>query len=292
MQQEKYLKQYKDRTLLATAARIPSIDELDIRLVVLLVERVIEKAISRLETLLVDTRYLLREPKLKQTSVQPLTRRQNVRSQQRAIRYQARLIYYYLRLDYAVRNYAAPITDLATDSPSLRSGLQYVVEAFPQHRRQKIYYSKVQEILQDRDRFKDNSEFEVLLDRQVLRLSSKLFVQDLFGDPYQSGLIHFLAVLSIDPSTNRLRLPATFSLVLVALVYICRVLFTKLTLPKRIRVDQGRTEVETFLEKRRSYLIQGSYSPISIIIQQLAYAKRIAFQEPSSIAGTIQQSSD
>ena len=71
----------------------------------------------------------------------------------------------------------------------------------------------------------------------MLRLSGELFVQDLFGDPYQSGLVHFLAVLGIDPTTNRLRLPAAFSLVLAALVYICRVLFAELTLPKRTRAD-------------------------------------------------------
>ena len=120
-----------------------------------------------------------------------------------------------------------------------------------------------------------------------VRLSGELIFQRVFSDPFQSGIVHFLAVLGIDPTTNRLRSAPGFSPVLTALVYSVRVLAVELTLPKRHRGEQGRTQLEAFPEKRRSFLVLGSYSPMSFMLRHLAYAKRIAFQEPSGMAGAI-----
>ena len=287
----KHLQQYSDRSLLVTAASPPSADEPDMQEAVRSVDRVVEGAVQGLDTLTVDTSCLLKEPGPDQPGQRPLARMQNARSQQRTARYWARLVCYCLRLHKVLCSSIGP--DAVRNDDGSAAGMLAVAERFPWHGRQKICCERIWELLGARQRSGDDAaSFEASLDRWVLRLSGELIFQRLFNDPYQSGIVHFLAVLGIDPATNRLRTAPAFAPLLGALVYSVRVLSAEILLPRRHREEQARSAIEAFAEKRRSFLVLGSYSPMSVMLRLLGYAKRIAFQEPSGMAGAIWWSHD
>jgi len=79
-QWEKHPRQYEDRTRLVAAVRVPGVDRSDTRLVLLSVNRIVERVMSKLDTLPVDTLRLLEESKSEQAGVRPLARIQNARS--------------------------------------------------------------------------------------------------------------------------------------------------------------------------------------------------------------------
>jgi hypothetical protein len=125
-----------------------------------------------------------------------------------------------------------------------------------------------------------------------LRLSETLICQEVYHQAFNSSLIHFLAALGIHPETSRLRTAAQFSSLLGSLVYCIRVLSVELWLPSCRRAEQGATETLSFLQQRARYLVDGSYSPMSVILSLLAYAKFISLRTPGSIAGSMWWSLD
>jgi superfamily II DNA helicase RecQ len=103
------------------------------------------------------------------------------------------------------------------------------------------------------------------------------FIFQTVGDqPFSSPMIHFLAVLGIDIDRNRLRRAEDFSYVLAGVVYCVRVVGVEILLPSSQRSDQGTQDRESFLEKRRQFLADGSYSVTSTMLSLLAYGKAIA----------------
>jgi hypothetical protein len=64
----------------------------------------------------------------------------------------------------------------------------------------------------------------------VLRLSHALICQQLYGQPFASALVHFLAALSIYLEASRLRTAAEFLTMLSSLVYCVRALLIELFL--------------------------------------------------------------
>jgi hypothetical protein len=82
----------------------------------------------------------------------------------------------------------------------------------------------------------------------VLFLSEELICQDVCYKPFKSGLIHFLAVLSINLDTLRLRTALEYSSLLSSLVYCIRVLAAKAFLPSKHRDNQGEVETCSLLQ--------------------------------------------
>jgi hypothetical protein len=121
----------------------------------------------------------------------------------------------------------------------------------------------------------------------VLCLSQSLICQDIYHQPFHSGLIHFLAALAINPDINRLRDAPQFASLLSSIIYYIRVLTTESYLPSTLRAEQGAAKTIALLQQRARYLINGSHSPMSVIISLLTYAKHISLYTPSSIAGSI-----
>jgi hypothetical protein len=126
----------------------------------------------------------------------------------------------------------------------------------------------------------------------VLCLSQSLICQDIYHQPFHSGLIHFLAALAINPDINRLRDAPQFASLLSSIIYCVRVLTTESCLPSTLRAEQGAAETIALLQQRARYLVDGSHSPMSVMISLLAYAKHISLYTPSSIAGSIRWSHD
>ena len=122
-------------------------------------------------------------------------------------------------------------------------------------------------------------ETDASMDGQIsalLRFSETLIFQKVYGDVFQSPLLHFLAVLGIDEDNNRLRQGNDFSYMLAGVVYCVRVIALEILLPAEQRSSQGETEFEMFLDRRKEYLADGTLSPMSTAISLLAYGKYLA----------------
>ena len=110
----------------------------------------------------------------------------------------------------------------------------------------------------------------------LLRLFQE-FIFHITGDePFGSGLIHFLAVIGIDETTNRLREAHDYSYMLAGVVYCIRVLAVQILLPAANRRQQTEQDRENFIRARKQYLVDGTYSPFSEMLSLLAYSKHIA----------------
>ena len=136
-------------------------------------------------------------------------------------------------------------------------------------------------------------EFEEKEDDQLealLQLSASFIFQKTEKDVFESGLVHFLAVLGIDEEMGRLRAANDFSYMLAGLLYDIRLLAIEYLLPSKDREKQGSTEIENFLVKRKEYLADGSYSPTSTALSLLAYGKNLAMNHGN--AGMILWSRD
>jgi hypothetical protein len=77
---------------------------------------------------------------------------------------------------------------------------------------------------------------------------------------------------------------------LTGVVYYTRVLTVKWLLPSAEREMQGDAERAEFLNRRKQFLADGSFSPISIIISLLAYSKAVALNHNN--LGSIYWSKD
>jgi hypothetical protein len=110
---------------------------------------------------------------------------------------------------------------------------------------------------------------------KAIQLLSAFIFHEVGGHPLTSGLIHFLAILGINANTRRLRLAPDYSYILAGVVYCTRVIAVEALLPAAQREHQGKPARLHFLRQRRSFLVDGSYSPFSAMISLLAYAKHI-----------------
>ena len=110
----------------------------------------------------------------------------------------------------------------------------------------------------------------------LLKFGVSFIFQSIPNDTFDSRFIHFLAVLGIDEEMGRLRTANDYSYVLAGLVYDIRVLAVEYLLPSQERKEQSEAEIDAFLEKRRGFLADGSYSPMSSMLSLLAYGKNLA----------------
>src|SRR4051812_20556474 len=89
---------------------------------------------------------------------------------------------------------------------------------------------------------------------------------------------------------GRLRKADSYSYMLAGVVYCVRVVAVEVLLPSAERAEQGTAERERFLERRREFLSDGSYSPMSTMLSLLAYSKSIALNKSNE--GSVQWSAD
>lgn len=130
---------------------------------------------------------------------------------------------------------------------------------------------------------KDEAERDAQLEA-LLSLLSLCFFTTTGDDPFNSGLVHFLAMLSIVGDLSRLHTAKNYSYMLAGIVCCMRVLSVKKLLPSAGRSKQTYKDQWRFSEHREKYLADGLYSPISKALSLLAYAKHItlAADNPSN----------
>jgi hypothetical protein len=110
----------------------------------------------------------------------------------------------------------------------------------------------------------------------MIRLFKGFIFQTIGDQPFSSPIIHFLAVLGIDIDCNRLHRAKDFLYILAGVVYYVRVVGIEILLPSSQQSNQGTQDRESFLEKRRQFLTDGSYSVTSTMLSLLTYRKAIA----------------
>ncbi|THW78325.1 hypothetical protein D6D18_09660, partial [Aureobasidium pullulans] len=110
----------------------------------------------------------------------------------------------------------------------------------------------------------------------LLKLIKSFIFVTVRGDVFSSGLLHFLAVLSIDEEMGRLREANDFSYMLAGVVYCTRIFAVEAILPAAERDCQDEEDDRRFLETRERYLADGGYSPMSKMLSLLAYGKVVA----------------
>jgi hypothetical protein len=101
-------------------------------------------------------------------------------------------------------------------------------------------------------------------------------------EPLSCGFIQFLAVLGIDREIGRLRTAKNYSFILAGVVYCVRVLGLEKLLPIRQRNEQTEDDRQKFIEMREKYLADGSFSPMSEMINLLAMGKYIGLNAGNS----------
>ncbi|OAF55127.1 hypothetical protein VC83_08395 [Pseudogymnoascus destructans] len=121
-----------------------------------------------------------------------------------------------------------------------------------------------------------------LLTAELMRLCMLVVMQDTSKiGLYESPLMHYLAVRGIDPLTKSLYPPLAYTPILGRVLWITRLLMLEIAVPlepwPELRL-QSKEDIESIPERihklRRTHLCEGSFSPTSSILSQLAMGKK------------------
>lgn len=282
---------------LSWASRLPDRHDAILCQAVKVVELAIEQSVAGLATLPLETRRWLRSPKSSEIDERPLARLQNLESQQRYASYIKRFICYCLRVAIAIREEGVSTAQQARRSTTYQRQASTSGSSASEGESDETSSSRNPVLTSHRDPLHDakalfpwageqkelaialvhslHLDDEATQVRRALELLRALIFQEVNNDPFTSALVHFLAILGINPKTQRLRLAQDYSYMLAGVVYCMRVLSAEILLPAAQRSQQGKKERLVFLQYRQQYLVDGSYSPFSTMISLLAYAKHI-----------------
>jgi superfamily II DNA helicase RecQ len=297
---------FKDRNLshLAYQLRLPGKHEPKLKLATELTELLIEKCVKGLSTLPHEIRRWLRSAKREAPDTRPLGRLQNPESQARYAGYIVKFVCFYLRIIEDERaqearssqeTQAVNVDDLSEEHSDVESDDGDNSEGYRRRKRR----AKV-----SKDPMKDARELFTWTDEQH-RLADRLWdvllggeravqMEALFNslasfifvkyprEPLSCGLIQFLAVLGIDGEIGRLRTAKNYSFMLAGVVYCIRVLGLETLLPMGQRDQQTEEDRQKFIDMREKYLADGSFSPMSEMINLLAMGKYIGLNAGNS----------
>jgi hypothetical protein len=176
---------------------------------------------------------------------------------------------------------------------SLPQALKNIARLFPWNGRQKQAVRRLWRIVSHRGG-EGRASVDIAQEarKYVLWLTKELICQDVCHWPFQSGLIHFLAALGVNPDMLWLRTAAEYSTLLSSLVYCVRVLTPNAFLSSEQCSEQGAAETRLLLQLRSCHLLDGFYSPMSVMLSLLSYVKVVSLRTPGSIAGSMWWSLD
>ena len=288
---------------LSHAARLPEKQDVMLHKARRLVEACIEQSVRGLMILPQELRRWLKSVRIAEVEQRPLGRLQNESSQNTYALYAVRLVCYCLRV-------------LRSEGPHSEAGECVEEDAFegvgnldesegeeggedegemspPEQDKDDMYDAR--RLFPWRDGQKEcarrlwqSIESDAPTEDQMaalLKLFETFIFQKMYGDVFQSPLVHFLAVLGIDQENRRLRNGNDFSYMLAGVVYCTRVIALEILLPGEQRSTQREAEFQAFLEQQKEYLADGTMSPMSTMISLLAYGKYIALNHGN--AGSI-----
>ncbi|KAE8821992.1 hypothetical protein PTNB85_10552 [Pyrenophora teres f. teres] len=244
---------FKGRNLahLAHQARLPDRDEEKLQLAATLIVQLIERCVKGLATLPRETRRWLRSARPTDPDQRPLARLQNPESQATYVSYVVRFVCFYLRLiadEESRMNAYLARRDRAVDSASDED-------------------AGTDSEYDDEDAASSNDNDSVTPQRQIRRTAPADKMKDareLFTDEkafQTTALLNSLALFILTGYSSD-----EFSTV-------------KKLLPAVERDEETEEDRDAFLELRKKYLANGSYSPISAMLSLLAYGKHAALNE-------------
>ncbi|KAL1581812.1 hypothetical protein WHR41_09647 [Cladosporium halotolerans] len=296
---------------LSQAVRLPDRDEHTLQKAVDLNSALIKKCVAGLSSLDNGTRRWVRSAKHSEIDQRPLSRLQNVESQQTYAVYMARLLCYSLKVlqscDDSERlceseggdnieesdNESGSESHYESDRESDSDGesnnrldTQSVVDDCKDSLKLYPWQSGQKELLRRVCESIENGWDWRSQENALLEFYKSLMSQRVRGDTFKSAILHFLAVLGINEQTRRLRQANDFSYMLSGVVYCARVIAVEVILPSGEREDQGDEDDERFKQERDKYL----YSVMSKALSMLAYGKSIAMKNGN--AGAISWSDD
>ena len=254
------------------------------------VDLAIEQSVAGLSTLAQETRRWLKSASREEIDQRPMARLQNPESQRRYAGYMKRFVCYCLRVvatsdgDPGTRSSrqggsidsdADQSDDEQHSDENRQDPMRDARELFP-------WLGGQKRLAQDLLRLVRSAHDEKAQIAKVIELLGSFIFQEAGDRPFSSALVHFLAVLGIDEETNRLRVGEDYSYMLAGVVYCTRALAVEYLLPSARRESQGKSERKMFLQQRRRFLTDGSYSPMSTMISLLAYSKKIAMNTANS----------
>ncbi|KAF3029165.1 hypothetical protein E8E12_000446 [Didymella heteroderae] len=275
---------------LSCASRAPDHSEQVLQQAARVVELAIEQSVAGLSTLAQETRRWLKSASREEIEQRPMARLQNPESQRRYAGYMKRFVCYCLRVvavsdgdagSRSSRQGGSIDSDADESDDEQQSGennqdpMRDARELFPWHGNQR-------HLAQDLLRLVRSGYDEKAQIAKVIELLGSFIFQEAGDHPFSSALVHFLAVLGIDEETTRLRVAEDYPYMLAGVVYCTRVLAIEYLLPSARRESHGKPERKMFLQQRRRFLRDGSYSPMSTMISLLAYSKKIAMNTANS----------
>jgi superfamily II DNA helicase RecQ len=274
---------------LAHAARLPDKEDNALKKVGDAVDALIEECVKGLRSLPLELRRWLKSVQMNEVDQRPMGRLQNQDSQDRYAIYWKRLICYTLRVVQS-----QPSSEIEDAQPS--EGEEAQPSGGEESSSETLAVAPTclarQDKMADARRLfpwlagQKELALEVLkcaqqggggdIARSLLDLSATFIFQKVYHQPFESPMLHFMAILGIDAENNRLRTGNDYSYMLAGLLYCTRVVGLELMLPSNRRTTQGVPEFDAFLEKRKQFLADGSMSAVSNMISLLAYGKHIA----------------
>ncbi|KAF9729764.1 hypothetical protein PMIN01_12628 [Paraphaeosphaeria minitans] len=280
---------------LAHAIRLPRRDEPKLQKAARAVEQLVEQSVRGLSSLPRETRRWVKSAQANEIHQQPIARLQNPESQARYAGYIVMFVCYVLRIVAAeeadkesedTESSEGSSTDDSSDGdgsssdcsdespPEAHTGRRVKVdpmkdarEMFPWKEDQKLLATMLWEALDSND-----EAGHIVLVRRML---STFIMTTYIRSPFESGLVHFAAVLGFDSETRRLRTAKNYSYLVAGMVYCVRVISVEHLLPPAQREQQGLVERDHYLDLRKRFLADGSFSPTSQLLSLLAYGKFI-----------------
>lgn len=270
---------------LANTIRLPERDETKLHRAVRAVELLIEQSVTGLSSLGRETRRWLRSAQREEVDQRPLARLQNPESQATYASYYVKFVCYFLRIIADEESRAESSSDSSEDETISSSSsdksrrrkpdlLKDARELFPWQGRQKELAWNLWQVLSEND--------EKAAINALLRVLTSFILVKTGDYPFSSGLIHFLAVLGIDAEMDRLRTAKNYSYMLAGVAYCTRVIAVEAILPSGEREQQSDRDRDMFVLKRKDYLADGSFSPMSEMLSMLAYGKHVAMNAGNS----------
>ena len=254
----------------------------------------VEQSVRGLSSLPRETRRWVRSAKANEVDQRPMARLQNPESQARYTGYMVMFVCYVLRIVAAEAVEASDKESEVSDSSDSSDGssddsssdedhahgrakvdpMKDAREMFPWQGRQKELAGHLWRGLDGDDQAGCMANLREMVGNFILTPYVR--------SPFESGLVHFAAVLGFDPEARRLRSAKHYSYLVAGVIYCMRVLGVELLLPSAERECQGEVEREEYLEGRRQRLVDGSFSPMSQLLSLLAYGKYIAMNSGSA----------
>jgi hypothetical protein len=129
------------------------------------------------------------------------------------------------------------------------------------------------------DEYTDEREQDPELTTALMRFCMAVVMQDTSKiTVYDSPLMHFLAVMGVDTQTQALRSSFYYTPILAGVLYINRLIMLEVAVPAEAwPMLKSRDEIQSVPERikqiRKRHLCEGSFSPTSSILSQLAMGK-------------------